>query len=262
MPLLLSILIATGFIALLSVSGAVLLFLKQRHLSPLVLTLVALSAGAMLGNVAFHLLPEVFEAAEAGAVSLFLAMLLFVGSFVLSFFFELFFSAYHCHSTSHAGEEGDVVVCHHRVKPFARLVLYSDAIHNFIDGLLIAAAFAVSLPLGITTALAVALHEIPQELGDFAVLLHGGYKKSRALAYNAASALTVVAGGLVGFFVTASTALAVPVLIPLAAGSFFYIAAADLMPELKHEEKIGQTVLHASVFVLGLAFMALTALLE
>ncbi len=256
------VLLSTFGIAVLSLVGIVFLSVSEHRLAPLVLLLVALSAGAMLGNVVFHLLPETFETVQAGEITLFLAMLLFVGSFVLAFFFELFFSAYHCHNVAHAGEGESVIVCNHRIKPFAQLVLYSDALHNFIDGLIIAASFAVSIPLGLTTTLAVALHEIPQELGDFAVLLHGGYKKKQALLYNFISALTVVVGGVIGYFVTSSVSVAVPVLLPFAAGSFLYIAAADLMPELKHQEKMSETVLHASVFLVGLVLMALTAFLE
>lgn len=262
MTTLLWIFLCTFAIALLSLSGMFFVFLKQHRLSGLLLTLVALSAGVMLGNVAFHLLPETFELAENGKTDVFLSMVLFVLSFVLSFLFERLFIWHHCHSAAHHGNTNTVYHCHSSVKPYARLVLASDAIHNFLDGLIIAAAFAVSSSLGLMTALTIALHEIPQELGDFAVLVHGGYKKIRALFLNFLSASTVIVGGVVGFFLTFSADATVPILIPLAAGSFFYIAASDLLPELKHEENKAQTLLHMSVFLGGIVLMAISGFLE
>jgi zinc and cadmium transporter len=262
MPTLFWILLATAGMTLLSLSGMILLWFKFRHVTSTVLILVALSAGAMLGNVGFHLLPEIVETTEHAGLTFFSAMLLMIGAFVLSFLFELIFSATHCHSPSHRGEKQNDDTCRHRIKPFAQLILYSDTIHNFVDGLIIATSFMVSPSLGLTTLLAIALHEVPQELGDFAVLLHGGYTRSRALMLNLLSASTVIVGGVVGYLVTSSVSLAVPVLLPIAAGSFLYIASADLLPELKHEEKVSQTILHASVFFLGLLLMAGTAFLK
>ncbi|MBM5789656.1 ZIP family metal transporter [Candidatus Parcubacteria bacterium] len=262
MTSLLWILLATFAIAALSLTGTLFIFLKGRHLSKFLLTLVALSAGVMLGNVAFHLLPETFELAGEGKIDAFVAMLLFVISFVLSFLFERLFVWHHCHSAAHQGETDPTFHCQTPVKGYAQLVLASDAIHNFIDGLILAAAFTLSPSLGFATTAAIALHEVPQELGDFAVLVHGGYKKLRALVLNFFSASTVILGGLVGFYLTSSADLAVPILIPLAAGSFLYIAASDLLPELKHEENRKQTLLHAAVFLLGIALMAVTGLLE
>ncbi len=262
MPILLWILLCSLAIAVLSLIGMFFILLKNHHLSKLLLTLVALSAGVMLGNVAFHLLPETFELAREGATDVFLSMVLFVLSFVLSFLFERLFVWHHCHSSAHHGGTDIVFHCDTSVKPYARLVLASDAVHNFIDGLILAAAFAISPALGFATTLAIALHEVPQELGDFAVLIHGGYKKLRALALNLLSASTVILGGIIGFFLTSSADIAVPILIPLAAGSFLYIAASDLLPELKHEENKGQTLLHVFVFLCGLAIMAFTSLLE
>ncbi|TAL50788.1 ZIP family metal transporter [Patescibacteria group bacterium] len=252
-----SILIATSLIALLSLSGIIILTTLKKHVHADMLALVALSAGAMLGNAFFHLLPEAIELSEEGLIALFTIMLLIVGSFVASFLFEQFFSWHHCHNTDR---------CEPTEKPFAHLVLYSDAIHNFIDGLIIAASFSVSPALGIATTAAIALHEIPQELGDFAVLLHGGFSKSRAAIYNALAALTVVVGGVVGFLISDSVEWAVPVLIPIAIGSFLYISAADLLPELRHDASHGGTrssiPLHFLVFLTGLIIMIVTAMME
>ncbi len=256
------ILLATAAIALLALSGIVLLFYRGHHINKLLLGFVALSAGAMLGNALFHLLPEAIEMSEGGRISLFGSMLLVALAFILSFLLEQIFSWHHCHTASHHAGEEPHPHCEREIQPYSRLVLLSDAVHNFMDGIIIAASFIVSPALGVTTAIAIALHEIPQELGDFAVLVHGGYTKRRALFLNFLSALTVVVGGVVGYFVTSASELAVPVLLPFAAGSFLYIAASDLLPELKHEEKLTKTLLHFAIFLIGVAIMAVTALAE
>lgn len=257
---LLQIVIATVAIALLSLSGILVFFFKGKKSNKLMLSLVALSAGAMLGNSAFHLLPETFDYVQEGRISVITGMLLFVGAFVISFLFEMVFSWHHCHTASHHAGDESSFHCHHEVKPYSHLVLYSDALHNFIDGLIIAASFIASPVLGVSLTVAVALHEVPQELGDFAVLVHSGIEKKRALLLNFFSAFTVVIGGVVGFFLTQSIDLAVPVLLPFAAGSFMYIAAADLLPELKHDEDVKQTLLHFFIFLLGLGIMVVSAI--
>lgn len=247
------ILISTLAIALISLSGIVVLAFMKKHVHASMLALVALSAGAMFGNALLHLLPEAIELSQEGPVDVFTVMLLVVGSFVVSFLFEQFFFWHHCHTTE---------ACEPTQMPYAHLVLYSDAIHNFIDGLIIAAAFIVSVPLGISTTLAIALHEIPQELGDFAVLVHGGFSKLRAVIYNGIAALTVVAGGVVGSFLAGSVEWVVPVLLPIAAGGFIYIAAADLLPELRHVKSRSGIPLYILVFLTGLAIMVVTATME
>jgi zinc and cadmium transporter len=247
------ILIATILIAMLSLSGIFALVFMKKHIHASMLALVALSAGAMLGNAFFHLLPEAIELSQEGTITLFTVMLLVVGAFVASFLFEQFFSWHHCHDAEH---------CELTEKPYAHLVLYSDAIHNFIDGLIIAAAFVVSAELGIATAAAIALHEVPQELGDYAVLVHGGFSKIRAAIYNSIAALTVVLGGVAGFFFIDSVDWAVSALIPIAAGGFIYIAAADLLPELRHNKSRAGIPLYFLVFLTGLALMIVTAMME
>ncbi len=252
-----SILIATALVAVLSLTGIITLTVLKGHVHAGTLALVALSAGAMLGNAFMHLLPEAIELSQDGAITLFTVMLLVVGSFVASFLFEQFFSWHHCHNADH---------CEPTEKPFAHLVLYSDAIHNFIDGLIIAAAFSVSPELGVATTAAIALHEVPQELGDYAVLVHGGFSKVRAALCNGLAALTVVAGGIVGYLLAGSVDWAVPVLIPIAVGGFIYIAAADLLPELRHNATHGgnraSIPLHFLVFLTGLIIMIVTAMME
>lgn len=245
------ILVATTTIASLSLIGIIGLTLMKKHIHAGMLGLVALSAGAMLGNAFLHLLPEAIELSENGPISIFTIMLLVVGSFVISFLFEQVFSWHHCHGTE---------TCEVVEKPYAHLVLYSDAIHNFIDGLIIAASFMVSPELGVTTAFAIALHEVPQELGDYAVLVHGGFSRVRAALFNGVTALTVILGGVAGYFLSDSVDWAVPVLLPIAAGGFIYIAAADLLPELRHNNSRANIPLYFLIFLTGLALMVFTAL--
>jgi zinc and cadmium transporter len=130
-------------------------------------------------------------------------------------------------------------------------------VHNFIDGLVIAASFVVSYPVGIATALAVALHEIPQELGDFGVLIYGGFSKTRALTFNYISAMTAIAGGVIGYFASSVMQASVVYLLPFAAGSFIYIAAADLIPEIKHGVSLRRSIIHFFVFLAGIGLMLL-----
>lgn len=260
---LLLIVLSTVIISALSLVGMLFLFFREKHLPKIVLSLVALSAGAMLGNALFHLLPESFELAhEGGVISVFQAMLLFTLAFALSFLFEQLFAWHHCHRGAHHAEHSDVEKCMISKKPYTQLVLISDGIHNFIDGIIIAASFIVSPSLGIATTVAIALHEVPQELGDYAVLVHGGYKKGRALLLNAISASSVILGGVVGYFVSTSFEIAVPILLPFAAGAFVYIAASDLLPELKHEEKIKDSLIHFGIFALGILIMIGSVYLE
>lgn len=250
------IILTTVIITLLSFIGIAVLFFKEKFISRILLTLVALSAGAMLGTSFFHLLPE----AIAGTSSIFTTMLIVLIGFVLFFILEQFLSWHHCHSTAHQGVEG--FHCHRDLKPASNLVLYSDAVHNFIDGIIIATAFIISPALGIAAAIAVALHEVPQELGDYGVLLYGGFKRKKALILNYISASTIIVGGIVGYFLSTAVENTIMILIPFAAGSFLYIAATDLIPEIKHEEKLKDTIVHFSAFAIGIGLMIALTFIE
>ena len=141
--------------------------------------------------------------------------------------------------------------------------LFGEALHNFIDGLIIGASYLVSVPAGVATTLAVALHEIPQEIGDFGVLIHGGFSKGKALMLNFLSALTAVLGVIVALALSGMIESISLILVPIAAGGFIYIAGSDLIPELhKHSEKFGESLGHLIVFILGILVMGLLLLLE
>jgi zinc and cadmium transporter len=140
------------------------------------------------------------------------------------------------------------------------LILVADGLHNFIDGLAIAGAFLVDFRVGIITWIAGAAHEIPQEFGDFGILIHGGWKKSKALWFNFISGLTMVLGGLIAYYFSAS--YNVSFLLPFAAGNFIYIAASDLIPEVKHSENIRANLIHYASFLLGIAIIFVVGMFE
>lgn len=240
MEILSYILISTFLISLGALVGVFTLAMREEKLSQILLFLVSLSAGAMMGGAFFHLLPE---ASEKISSNLLYAIVLF--SFIFFFLIEKLFHWRHCHK----GE------CD--VHSFGYMNLFGDSIHNFIDGLVIAAAFLVDIKLGIITTLAMALHEIPQEIGDFGVLLYAGFEKKKALIANYLVALTVVLGGLVGYFLSFRINNFIPYLLPFAAGGFIYIAASDLMPEIRKETSLKKSLISFGIFLLGVAIMFL-----
>lgn len=227
---LLSIVIATAIGGLLSVLIAALL--TTTVLSRLVKSLVSLSAGVLLGTALLHVLPEAFETAGAEPHELFLTLL---GG--LLFFFLLEKAELYRHSHHHEHDDPH----HHHHHGFDReqagrggwSVLVGDGIHNFCDGVIIAAAFLTDFHLGVVTALAIVAHEIPQEVGDYIVLLNAGFSRARALLYNAISGLAAVAGGVLGYFVVGGFEWLFPYLLVAASSSFIYVAVADLLPQMQ-----------------------------
>jgi len=199
-------------------------------LGKLVKHLVSLSTGVLLATALLHVLPEAFESRMASPHALFTTLL--VG---LLFFFLLEKAELYRHAHHH---EGDGHEHHHHfdAEQAGRggfSVLVGDSIHNFCDGVIIAAAFLVSPELGATTSLAVILHEIPQEVGDTIVLINAGFSRRKALLYNAASGLTAVAGGVLGYFVVGAWQEVFPYLLVVASSSFIYVAVADLIPQMQ-----------------------------
>jgi zinc and cadmium transporter len=223
------------------IGGATLIFSEVR-LRALLLPLVALAAGTLFGGALFHLIP-----AAVDQIGNDLEVYLWVMAGFAAFFgLEQFLNWHHCHRTT----------CEH--KPLTYLILVADGLHNFVGGLAVAGAFLVDVKVGVSAWLAAAAHEVPQELGDFAVLVHGGWKPSRALLFNFLSALTFLAGGLAAY--AGSRAFNVSFLLPFAAGNFIYIAAADLIPEVKHHTSLAHNVLHFAAFSAGLALLLLVRL--
>jgi len=243
------ILISTFLISLIAFAGAVILFLKEELLNKILLILVSFAAGALIGSAFLHLMPEAIEEVGLGEGALLKVFLFLLFGFSAFFFLENSIRWHHHHAKEHP-----------EIKPFSYLILISDGVHNFIDGLIIAASFVVSIPLGITTALAVALHEIPQEIGDFGILIYSGFKKAKALFLNFLSALTIILGGVFGFLLSERMMGSVVFLLPFAAGSFIYIACSDLIPEIKHKGSTQKALIHFLVFLSGIGIMFLLKL--
>lgn len=237
MPVLLWIIAATMIDGLAALVGAVTLVLKKETLNKLLMVLVAFSTGALLGGAFLHLMPEALEAMEPSAAFGYLLL-----GFILFFLIEKLLHWRHCH-------EG-----HCDVHAFTYLILFGDGIHNFIDGLVIAASFLVSIPFGIVTTLLILGHELPQELGDFGVLVHGGFSTRKALAFNFLSQMTAVAGGVAGFLLSGAAGFTT-LLLPFAAGGFVYIAASDLVPELHKEKRLAKSMFYFAFFLIGIGFM-------
>ncbi|MCA9622017.1 MAG: ZIP family metal transporter [Myxococcales bacterium] len=223
--------------------GSVTLVLREETQKRLLLPLVAFAAGSLIGGALFHMLPAALRHMPTMTALLWVAV-----GFLLFFGLEQFLHWHHCHRAD--------APCK---RPLTYLILIGDGLHNFLGGLSIAGVFLMDVRLGFAAWLAAAAHEIPQELGDFAVLIHGGWSKRRALLFNLISGSTFLLGGLVAY--AASRALPVAWLVPLAAGNFLYIGASDLVPEVNKPHSLGASVVHFSMFALGMGLLlALTAL--
>ena len=243
------IIFATIFVSLLSFVGILTLTLKDKMLNKILLVLVGLSAGTLMGGAFLHLLPETVEKSEKFDVPILDLFIFILIGFIVFFIIEKVLHWRHCHK----GE------CD--VHTFRYMNLIGDSIHNFIDGLIMAASFVTSIPLGITTTIAISTHEIPQEISDFGVLIYGGYSKKKALMLNFVVALTSVLGGIVGYLISSSVENIVLYILPFAAGGFIYIAATDLVPEIRKELDMKKYMLTLVIFIVGILIMWLTKLL-
>jgi zinc and cadmium transporter len=226
--------------------GSLTLLMSEETLERMLLPLVAFAAGSLLGGAFFHMLPVALDAGMADTA----AYALVLAGFAAFFALEQFLHWRHCHRRSRTG-----------AKPLTYLILIGDGLHNFLGGLAVAGTFLIDIRLGIVTWLAAAAHEVPQELGDFGVLVHGGWARGKALAFNLLSALTFLAGGLVAY--AASFRLDVSFLVAFAAGNFLYIGAADLVPEVKAQASRRKAAVHFAAFSIGvLLLLALKLALE
>jgi zinc and cadmium transporter len=234
---------STILIALFSLVGIFTLAMKEKLLNKVLLFLVALSAGALMGGAFFHLLPEAIEEMETIT-----AFGIVIAGFSLFYIMEHFLYWRHCHKD------------HCEMHTFRYLNLVGDGVHNFFDGMTIAVSFLVSIPVGIATAIAIAAHEIPQEIGDFGVLVYGGFTKRKALLYNFIAALTIVPGAITGYLLSGYVAQYAIYILPFAAGGFLYIAATDLIPELKKVESRKKSALTFAIFLTGVILMLATKL--
>ena len=245
LPLIALILICIFLVSVISLIGIVFVVLSEKWFSKALLMLVGFASGSLLGGAFFHLIPEAIEkvgkASSITVENIFLALAL---GLLIFFVLEKFLWR-HCHEREKCP-----------VHPFAYLNLVGDGIHNFIDGIIIAASFMASQDpsLGFIVTLAVAAHEIPQEIGDFSILLYGGFSKTKALIYNFLTALTAMAGGIFTFYGSAFLPQT-PYLLAFAAGGFIYIASTDLIPELHRERKALNSFLQFIMLSIGLFLM-------
>ena len=227
-------------VSLFSLVGIVLLLLKERILSYVVILLVSFSSGSLFGDAFIHLLPEtVAEHGFTVAVSIFVLCGI-AGSFVV----EKIIHWRHVHYPEQA-----------EIEAFAYMNLLGDAVHNLLDGVVIAAAYAVDIRVGVATTIAILFHEIPQEMGDFGVLIHGGVSRKRALFFNFVTALTALVGAVVTILLINFVNQVIVFLIPFSAGTFIYIAGSDLIPQLHKEKAVRNSLLQLLFFSLGIAIM-------
>jgi len=223
--------------------------MNTDRLRKILIYLISFSAGSLFGDAFIHLLPEIVE--ETGGFGLNISLYILSG-IVIFFVLEKVIHWQHCH----------MPITKTHVHPFAYTNLVGDGLHNFIDGMIIAGSYLVSVPAGIATTIAVLLHEIPQEIGDFGVLLHGGFSKGKALLMNFASALTAVLGAVVTLLLAGTVESITSIIVPIAIGGFLYIAGSDLIPELHKETAMGKAIIQVIIFILGIAIMAALLLLE
>ena len=240
-------LISVALVSLLSLVGIVTLSLRQARLRKILLFLVAFAVGALFGDVFIHLLPESFEKIGANLTS---SLLVIVG-FLIFYILEKFIRWRHLGSAQTS-----------KVQPVVTMNIVGDAVHNLIDGMLIAASFMVSVPIGITTTVAIVLHEIPQEIGDFGILVNGGLSVKKALLFNLLAAVMAFLGAAATILIGEQIEDYAVYLLPVTAGGFIYIAGPDLIPELQQEVRISNSVWQFGALLMGVVVMALLTLLD
>ncbi len=234
---LLYILIATSLVSLIALTGIFFLFLKKELFEKILFTLISIATGALIGGSFLHLLPHSLEHLSPLTASWF-----FISGFISFFLLERVLRWRHCHEWG----------C--EIHPVSYLNLIGDGLHNFIDGVIIAASFLIDLKFGIITTFVVMAHEVPQEIGDYAILVYGGMDRTKALLFNFASAVTAIIGGISGFFFVKETGY-IPYIMAFAAGNFFYISASDLVPELHKEVNFKKSLSSFIFFLSGIVLM-------
>ncbi|MDO8656376.1 MAG: ZIP family metal transporter [Nanoarchaeota archaeon] len=252
--------VSVVIVSLVSLVGVLALSFGERKLHKFLLLLVGLSAGTLMGGAFLHLLPEVVEERGFTLAVSFSAL----GGVLVFFLLEKWIHAHHSsempHEHSHLHHEPHI----HLDKPHhvGTLTLFGDGLHNLLDGLVIAGAYFISVPVGIATTIAVVLHEVPQEIADFGVLLYSGFSKWRALFYNFLSATTAIVGAVIGLVLGSRSEAFIFFVLPFAAGGFIYIAGSNLIPELHKECGWKESFWQIFAFVVGIALMWGILLLE
>lgn len=234
-------LIASIAVSLISLIGVLALIVNENLLKKLIIILVAFAAGGLIGGAFFDIIPEALGYVKNNN-QLFIFI---IAGYLLFFMIEKYLHWRHCHDAE----------C--KVHAFTYMNIMGDIVHNFSDGLIIGAIFQTDVRVGIATTLAIIFHEIPHELGNFMVLIHGGFSKIKALAYNFLSSLSAIVGTIIGYYLTSKISGLPGILLPLAAGGFIYIASCDLIPELHKEEDGKRSALIMVTFTFGIILMYL-----
>ncbi len=240
--------ISVLIVSIIPLGGIVILGIKLDRLKKILIYLVSFSAGALFGDAFIHLLPELIRGGNYTSMA---AIYIIVG-LLMFFVLEKFVHWQHCHMPIHK----------HHVHPFAYMNLLGDGLHNFIDGLIIAGSYVVSIPVGVATTIAVILYEIPQEIGDLGVMIYAGFSRVKAILLHLATGLTAVLGTLLGLWLTEFFANIETLLISIAIGGFIYIAGSDLIPELHKETNAKISLMQIFFFILGVCVMLALLLLE
>jgi zinc and cadmium transporter len=243
-----AIILSILIVSFMSIIGILFVFLKKNTLDNWLLFLVSLSVGSLLGGAFLHLIPEIVETT---GFSLSISFLI-LGGIILFFVIENVIQWRHCHIPTSKEHP------HH----LGTMNLIGDGLHNLIDGLIISASYFVSIPLGITTTLAVVIHEIPQEIGDFGVLLYAGYSKRKALFFNFVSALMAMIGAIIGIIFAEKSSIFAYLVIPVAVGGFLYIAGSDLIPEIHRQQENKFSFKNLAGIILGILMMYALTFLE
>jgi zinc and cadmium transporter len=235
-------------VSLLSVIGIVFISISETKLKQIVFVLVSLAVGSLFGDVFIHLLPQAFENSEARLET---SLYLLAGIFIF-FVLEKFIRWRHQHDLESKNA----------IHPVGYMNLLADGIHNFIDGMIIGASYMTNVRVGIATTIAVAMHELPQEISDFGVLLHAGFSKKKALIFNFLSAMLAILGTVLILLAGTTMHYFIASMLPLAAGGFVYIAGSDLVPELNKELAPAKSLVQLLAIATGVGLMLLLALLE
>jgi zinc and cadmium transporter len=248
-PVLISILLATTLAGVVSITAAAVF--SFTLLSKVVERMVSLSVGIMLSTSLLHALPEAFES-KASPHSLFATLL---GGLLAFFLLEKLAILRHSHHHEHDGHHHHHGHDKHEAGKAGWMILVGDGMHNFTDGILIAAAFLANPELGLVTGLAIIAHEIPQEIGDFIVLLNAGFSRTRAYVYNLICSLLAIAGGLLGYYTLDRASSLIPYVLVFASSGFIYIALSDLMPQMQRRATLRETVPQVLLIAAGVAIV-------
>ncbi|HEX8974646.1 MAG TPA: ZIP family metal transporter [Patescibacteria group bacterium] len=232
--------ISVVIVSLLSLLGLIAFPFGEEKIRKFLIWAVAFAAGTLLGDAFLHLIPESYS--NGGGVGIAFSIM---GGILAFFVLEKFIHWHHCHD----------IECEEHNQTFSYVIMIGDAAHNFIDGMIIAASYLVSLPIGIATTLAVVFHEIPHEVGDFASMLYGGFSKKKALLYNFLAGIVAIFGALLVLVVDMNVEHVTRYLIPFAAGGFIYVSSADIIPELHKSTKISHSFAQLLCILAGIGIM-------